>query len=477
LLGGAGSGKAARTSPLGQTLSSELADRLRNDWPDSGDVRAIVILQQVNLARPTAPCRQGGPGSQHSCQVRAGIRLCGILPNVRVTNFFRKVLPRPVRDALRPYLVLYRERRLEAQRAQAVEAVTPLRQGTQGQTYEPVLWDETPSAAIRPRMCEVDPNSAEFQRILNQRWYYSVELKPGLYTRGDEHVNVICTRELLARMSPLGLDACDIGTMEGMIPVLLKRRGARSVVALDAMDHTEKVRLVQLCTGENFDYVPRNSLARIKEVLSERARLSSYYGDEWNQTKIQTGFDVVVLSGVLYHTISPLHVIGLARTLLKRGGMLFLETAASCQDQYTQNWVFRGDKWIYPGGSNTWFPTLKLLDHFLRFMKFKPIDCVHGPINDGIVRIAVSAVSVADPLPLERESEWFMQTTTNTLDYREIVDTEWSQGSSVEIPYSPGKCVYHPGLSGVVDLHLTVMGQPALPNDRNRVILRLEDKT
>jgi 2-polyprenyl-3-methyl-5-hydroxy-6-metoxy-1,4-benzoquinol methylase len=320
----------------------------------------------------------------------------------------------------------------------------------------------------------VDPNSPEFQRILNQHWYYSMELKPGLYTRGDEHANVICTRELLARLTPLDLDICDIGTMEGMIPVLLKRRGARSVVALDAIDCTEKVRLVQLCTGESFEYVPRVSLSRVREALSERARLSSY-SSEWGQTKIPTGFDVVVLSGVLYHVFSPCHVIGLARTLLKRGGLLILETAASCQDRYAQNWVFRGDKWIYPSGTNTWFLTLKLLDHLLRFMKFKPVDCVHGPIFEDITRVAVAAVAVADPLSLEAESEWFMKSTTN-IDYNEIVDTEWARNSPVEILYSPGNCVYHPELSGVVDLHLTVKKRPALPDDRNKIIFRLQDK-
>jgi len=323
-------------------------------------------------------------------------------------------------------------------------------------------------------MYEVDTTSPEFERILNQHWYYSVELKPGLFTRGEEFPAVICTRELLARAFPSGLDVCEFGTMEGAIPILLKRRGARSVVALDAIDQTEKVRLVQACTGESFEYFPRVSLSRVKEALTERARLSSY-SNEWGQTKIQTGFDVVVLAGVLYHVFSPFHVIGLARTLLKQGGLLILETAASCQDRYAQDWVFRGDKWIYPSGSNTWFLTLKMLDHFLRFMKFKPVDCVHGPINEDIVRVAVAAIAVADPLPLEAESEWFMQSTKN-IDYDEIVDTEWAGSSPVKIPYSPGDCVYHSGLSGAVDIHLTVKDRPALPHDRNKLIFRMEDK-
>ena len=327
-------------------------------------------------------------------------------------------------------------------------------------------------------MCEVDSNSCDFQRILSQHWYYSVELKPGLYTQGDEHANVICTRQLLARVSPTGLDVCDIGTMEGMIPVLLKRRGARLVVALDAMDHTEKVRLVQLCTDEKFEYLPRTPLFRVKETLSERARLSSYYSNDWGQTKFQRGFDIVVVSGVLDHVFSPLHLIGLARTLLKPGGLLILETAASCQDGYAQNWVFQGSgKWIYPGGSNTWFPTLRLLDHFLRFMKLKPVDCVHGPIWDDVLRVGVTAVAVDDPLALKDESEWFIPTATNTIEYDEVVDSEWSRSSPVRIQYAPGDCVYHADLAGAVNLHLTVKERPALENDRNKIIFRMEDKT
>ena len=323
-------------------------------------------------------------------------------------------------------------------------------------------------------MYEVDSKSPEFQRILSQHWYYSVELKPGLFTKGDDYANVICTRELLSRLCPSGLDACDFGTMEGVIPVLLKRRGARSVVALDALDSSEKVRLVQSCTGMNFEYRPSVSLSRVKETLSEKVRLS-VHASGWGQSSLQTGFDVVVLSGVLYHVFSPFHVIGLARTLLKPGGMLILETAASCHDGYVQNWVFQGDKWIYPSGTNTWFLTLKLLDHFLRFAKLKPIDCVHGPLDDDIARVAVAAVAVADALPLRAESQWFLGSTTN-LDYNEIVDTEWARRDPVEIPYSPGNCVYHPDISGAVDLHFTVKKRPALAEDRNKIILRLEDK-
>jgi hypothetical protein len=258
--------------------------------------------------------------------------------------------------------------------------------------------------------------------------------------------------------------------MEGLISVLLKRRGSRSVVALDVIDLTERVQLVRVCTGQNFDYIPNVPMGRVTQVLSEKARPT------WWGSKLRRGFDVVVLSGVLYHVFSPLHAIGLARTLLRQGGLLILETAASDQDVYAQNWVFQGDRWIYPNGTNTWFPTLRLLDHFLRFMKLKPVDCVHKRDHADIVRVAVAAVASADPLPLKAESEWFIKSTMNP-DYNEVVDTAWAEGDPIEIPYSASNCVNHEELSTAVDLHRTVRECPGLVDDRNKIILRLVDQT
>lgn len=319
-------------------------------------------------------------------------------------------------------------------------------------------------------MYRVDSESPDFQRLLGEEWYYTIELKPGVFTRGAEHPNAILNRELLRRCRLTDREVCDIGTMEGVLPILVKRQGARSVTALDAIDLTERVRLVQQCYGESFEYYPRVSLARAKEFLAERARLSRY----WGQRQVETGFDVVILAGVLYHVFSPLQLLGLMRTFLRPGGLLILETAASCHDRYTQDWVFQGDRWIYPSGTNTWFLTLRLLDHFLRFLKLKAIDCVHLPANNGIVRIALAAVAVPEPLPLRAESEWFLPSTTN-IDYNEIVDTEWAKGPSVQIPYSPGDNVFHAELPDAVDLHKTVKNRPSLPIDRNKIVLHLAD--
>jgi hypothetical protein len=51
---------------------------------------------------------------------------------------------------------------------------------------------------------------------------------------------------------------------------------------------------------------------------------------------------------------------------------------------------------------------LRVLDHILRYMKFKPIDCVHGQFREDATRVAV--IAVPDPTPLKSEPNGFCPT-------------------------------------------------------------------
>jgi hypothetical protein len=74
---------------------------------------------------------------------------------------------------------------------------------------------------------------------LNQMpWYYSVEVFPGLVARGSFPDDLVMLPRLLARHADVAGHTClDIGSMEGLLPVLLARRGAARVVATDAIAH------------------------------------------------------------------------------------------------------------------------------------------------------------------------------------------------------------------------------------------------
>lgn len=79
----------------------------------------------------------------------------------------------------------------------------------------------------------------DIEKLLNEYWYYQIELPDGRFTPGAGHPNIVPTRKLLSKINPSGAKVLDFGTMEAMIPILLSRRGAQ-VTALDAGDFTKK---------------------------------------------------------------------------------------------------------------------------------------------------------------------------------------------------------------------------------------------
>lgn len=69
-------------------------------------------------------------------------------------------------------------------------------------------------------------------------WYYSVEVFPGLVARGSFPDDLVMLPRLLTRHAEVTGHSClDIGSMEGLLPTLLARRGASRVVATDAVPH------------------------------------------------------------------------------------------------------------------------------------------------------------------------------------------------------------------------------------------------
>jgi hypothetical protein len=95
----------------------------------------------------------------------------------------------------------------------------------------------------------------ERHKAFSQRWYYRLELAPGLFTDGEERPNVALTRELLAKVE-LGPDTrcLDIGIQEGLVSILMERRGAQ-VVAYDRVYSLERLGLVRAALGVRFELI------------------------------------------------------------------------------------------------------------------------------------------------------------------------------------------------------------------------------
>jgi len=79
------------------------------------------------------------------------------------------------------------------------------------------------------------------EKILNDYWYYSVELQDGRFTPGYNFNNIALTRNLLKAAKVEGSRCFDFGTMEAIVPTLLAKRGAHQVVAVDACDFQKRL--------------------------------------------------------------------------------------------------------------------------------------------------------------------------------------------------------------------------------------------
>jgi 2-polyprenyl-3-methyl-5-hydroxy-6-metoxy-1,4-benzoquinol methylase len=149
------------------------------------------------------------------------------------------------------------------------------------------------------------------KKVFQEQWYHSIELLPGVFTRGYDMTNISLTREILKGCEIKDVSCLDIGAMDCMITTLLKRRGAAKVVAYDrSLDSEERVALVKDVLQLDFEYI----------------RGMKFFDLPMNLT--QEVFDVVVFSGVLYHMFDPLAGLAIVRGLVRNGGLVVVETSA-----------------------------------------------------------------------------------------------------------------------------------------------------
>jgi len=176
-----------------------------------------------------------------------------------------------------------------------------------------------------------------------------------------------------------------------MLPVLMKRAGARYVAAYDRLDLAERIARVKQAYGVDFDYIGGKGLAELPAEMQARSHRH---------------LDVVVFSGVLYHMINPLGGLALARGFCRAGGVFLLETAAMQGREMALHFNAGGK--LYGMFGNFFVPTTACLDYFLRMLGLRPMrGCYIGDANDGsIVRVAVLCRGLAEPSPIDRADSW-----------------------------------------------------------------------
>jgi SAM-dependent methyltransferase len=206
-----------------------------------------------------------------------------------------------------------------------------------------------------------DPDEVRASALYNQFWYYGVELLPGVVTTGQyAPESPMLSRLMLRRCNLSGMSCLDLGCMEGLIPVLMRRGGAKQVLAVDAVDHcVDKLAAVKYYHDVEFEYRSVGLMYRLFEKFPDRS------------------FDLINFSGLMYHVFSPLLVLAGIRPLLKSNALLILSTHVILESGFFMEFNNAGRMQVEP--NTFWYPSVPLLDYFLRYMRLAPVDCIYMP--------------------------------------------------------------------------------------------------
>ena len=306
-------------------------------------------------------------------------------------------------------------------------------------------------------------------------WYYTVELAPGVVAQGTYPADFPYMPRMLMRQADLrGADCLDLGSMEGVIPVLMQRKGAKRIVATDAVPHcAEKMALLQEIYGARWDFREVGLMYDLSDKLASEGR-----------------FDFVNLSGVLYHVFSPLHTLASARPLVKKNGLFMLSTNVVNEQSDAMHFNTRG---MLQGEPNTfWYPSIPLLEYLLRYFNFAPVDCLYSrhPSDSalyvpgkecGFISIVCRAVDPGAALPAQ--DQWARRSMLGSWEYTGLSKQRHSPQEPVSaIGYDlPAALQGKVARDGSIDVYLAVneLGRKVVRAQREQdtYLLRLQDES
>jgi 2-polyprenyl-3-methyl-5-hydroxy-6-metoxy-1,4-benzoquinol methylase len=278
--------------------------------------------------------------------------------------------------------------------------------------------------------------------LLKEYWYHTIELTPGVFTPGQSYTNVAITRELLKNCQVEGQRCLDIGTMEGLVSVLLARRKAAEVFAADRLERHCSIQVVKRTLGVDFTYLPSLTLTQLRRRLPE--------------VSPNGPMDLIVFSGVLYHMYDPMQGLALVRSMARPGGLVIIETYAAVSHRMTG--YFNAAGRMVGDCHNYWTFSVALLDYLLRYFRLCPLDCRYfdAPdchVDDGsrIIRLGVVCRATEAPLP-EAGDHWMIAPRDDDSEY-----PDWpTSNSTPTVPYrSPA--IKFARESGAVDVHRMVL--------------------
>ncbi len=228
----------------------------------------------------------------------------------------------------------------------------------------------------------------DLEEVLQLRWYYQIELEPGRSTPGRPIGTLPTVRRVIDAIDFAGARVLDIGAQEFAAPILIESKGPAQVVAYDRLSLTSQFDIIRQVYGlDNTEYVHGLTLHELKNALVSRG--------------IEVPFDVVLLTGVLYHMVDPLMGLALSRSMLRSGGLMVIETSVAAREGLFADCNHRGS--LYKG-SNYFQISPQVLDYWCRMLRLKPVD-VFWQEGEEIRRMFLIA-EATDEVVAEDEDEW-----------------------------------------------------------------------
>lgn len=233
-------------------------------------------------------------------------------------------------------------------------------------------------------------------------WYHKIDLGHGIITPGlDFDLVWENIRNVRSHLDLSGRNVLDIGSFDGMWAFEAEQLGAGTVVATDCYYDTYERFLFCKQVLESRVYPYYNvSPYRLTE------RLDVFLEENWKDEKpFERLFDIVQHLGVLYHLRDPLLSLSQARSVMRPGGHLIIETGAVLDDQKSYM-LFNGGppdpKRVYQDTTTWWAPTIKCLNEMLEASLFKPLPQTmkigpRQPNGEGLVIGRVCLIAEALP--------------------------------------------------------------------------------
>lgn len=267
------------------------------------------------------------------------------------------------------------------------------------------------------------PEALRESSLVNQWWYYGFELLPGVSTKGFFPSSMPLLPRLMLRECRLrGMDCLDTGSMEGLMPVLMGRAGAGSVMAVDGVDHcVEKMAAVKHYQRAEFDYRTVGPMYELSDKLDGR------------------GFDLINCSGLLYHVLSPLLVLTGLRGALKRNGLMIVSTNVIVDREAFAE--FNAEGRLQEEPNTFWYLSTGLLDYVLRYLRLAPIACLHQPHDTMTTKwrmrtgkpsayLSVLCRATDEALPAAGD-DWMRDSVARSWEYEWLPDWERAEAQPV----------------------------------------------